>query len=47
MAVGLSFAEIAERLGISPHTAIAHSRWVHNKQDVSNRVELVYKLLAS
>jgi DNA-binding CsgD family transcriptional regulator len=47
MTVGLSYAEIAERLGISPHTAIAHSRLIYEKLDVSNRTELATKLLAS
>jgi DNA-binding CsgD family transcriptional regulator len=47
MAVGLSYPEIAERLGISPHTAVAHRRWVYEKLEVSNRTELVNKLLAS
>jgi DNA-binding CsgD family transcriptional regulator len=47
MAGGLSYRAIAERLHISPHTAIAHSRSIYNTLDVSNRTELVNKLLAA
>jgi DNA-binding CsgD family transcriptional regulator len=47
MASGLSYAEIAERLHISPHTAVAHSRWIYDKLGVASRAELVDKLLAS
>jgi DNA-binding CsgD family transcriptional regulator len=32
-------------LGISPHTTVAHSSWVYDKLGVSNRTELVQKLL--
>ena len=46
MAQGLSYTEIAERLGISPHTAVAHSRWIYHKLDVSSRAELVDRLLS-
>ena len=46
MAVGLSYLEIAERLGISQHTAVAHNRCVYAKLKVGNRTELVQKLLA-
>lgn len=47
MASGLSYSEIAERLDISPHTAVAHSRWIYDKLEVSSRTELVDKLLSS
>ncbi len=47
MAYGESNEEIAERLGISRHTAIAHGRWIYNKLDVHNRAELVQKLLTT
>jgi DNA-binding CsgD family transcriptional regulator len=43
MATGLSYRAIAERLNISRHTVIAHSRWVYGKLDVSNHSELVSK----
>jgi DNA-binding CsgD family transcriptional regulator len=46
IASGHSHTEIAERLGISPHTAIAHSRWIYNKLEVRSRTELVNKLLS-
>lgn len=45
MANGASNERIAEQLGISRHTAIAHGRWIYNKLDVHNRTELVNKLL--
>ena len=38
--------EIAERLSISRHTAIAHGRWIYTRLDVHNRSELVSRLLA-
>ena len=47
MANGTSNEAIAEQLGISKHTAIAHGRWIYNKLDVHNRAELVSKLLAA
>ncbi len=47
MAQGLSYAEIAEKLHISPHTAVAHSRWIYDKLGVSSRAELIDKLLVS
>ena len=47
MASGLSNEAIADRLGISKHTAIAHGRWIYNKLDVHNRAELVSKLLSN
>ena len=46
MATGASNEKIADRLGISRHTAIAHGRWIYNKLDVHNRTELVNKLLS-
>jgi len=46
MASGLSYAQIAQRLDISPNTAITHSRWIYNTLNVSNRAELVNKLLS-
>jgi DNA-binding CsgD family transcriptional regulator len=46
MANGASNDAIADRLGISKHTAIAHGRWIYNKLDVHNRAELVSKLLS-
>ena len=46
MANGLSYREIAERLGISRHTVIAHSRWIHDNLNVANRAELVNRLLS-
>lgn len=47
LASGASHDDIAERLGISRNTAIAHGRWVYTKLDVHNRAELVGKLLAN
>jgi DNA-binding CsgD family transcriptional regulator len=47
MARGLTNEAIADRLGISKHTAISHGRWVYNKLDVHNRAELVSKLLST
>ena len=47
MASGASNEKIAEQLGISAHTAIAHGRWIYNKLDVHNRAELVSKLLSN
>ena len=47
LASGASHEGIAERLGISRNTAIAHGRWIYNKLDVHNRAELVNKLLAN
>ena len=46
MATGLK-REIAERLGISRHTAKEHGRWIYNKLDVHNRTELVSKILST
>lgn len=47
MANGASNENIAEQLGISKYTAIAHGRWIYNKLDVHNRAELVNKLLSA
>jgi DNA-binding CsgD family transcriptional regulator len=46
MASGASNESIAQRLGISRHTAKEHGRWIYNKLDVHNRAELVAKLLS-
>ena len=45
LASGHTNEAVAERLGISRHTAISHGRWIYNKLDVRNRAELVGKLL--
>lgn len=45
MASGASNEAIAERLGISPHTANEHGRWIFNKLDVHSRAELMRKVL--
>ncbi len=45
MAKGASYDRIADQLGISKHTAIAHARSIYNKLDVHNRAELVSRLL--
>jgi DNA-binding CsgD family transcriptional regulator len=47
LATGASNEAIAERLGISRHTANEHGRWIYNKLDVHNRAELVNRLLSS
>ena len=47
MAGGASNEKIAEQLGISKHTAIAHGRWIYEKLGVHNRAELVSKLLSN
>lgn len=46
MANGASTESIARRLGISTHTAVAHSRWVYERLNVHTRTELLSKLLA-
>ena len=46
MATGASNDMVAERLGISKHTANEHGRWIYNKLDVHSRAELVSKLLS-
>lgn len=46
LASGASHEEIAERLGISKHTTIAHGRWIYHKLDVHNRAELVNRILS-
>lgn len=46
MALGHAYNEIAERLSITEHTAISHSRQIYNKLAVSNRSELLAKLLS-
>jgi DNA-binding CsgD family transcriptional regulator len=47
LAAGAMIDTIAERLGISRHTANEHARWIYNKLDVHSRAELVTRLLAS
>ena len=47
MANGLSREQIAERLGISRHTAGEHARWVYHRLEVHNRSELVSLLLST
>jgi DNA-binding CsgD family transcriptional regulator len=46
LAAGHSRPEIAERLGVSEHTAITHGRSVYAKLGVHNRVELLDRLRA-
>lgn len=46
IANGSTNDEIADRLGISKHTVVAHGRWIYNELDVHSRAELVSKLLA-
>lgn len=46
MARGLSHDKIAERLGISRHTANEHGRWIYQTLNVHNRAELVSKLVS-
>jgi DNA-binding CsgD family transcriptional regulator len=46
LANGASYEQIADRLGISRHTAIAHGRWIYDKLDVHNRTELIGRLLS-
>jgi DNA-binding CsgD family transcriptional regulator len=46
IATGASIERVAERLGISKHTVVAHGRGVYAELEVHNRAELVTKLLA-
>ena len=46
MAQGHSLDEIAGRLGLSKHTAVAHGRTIYEKLGVHNRSELLGALLA-
>jgi DNA-binding CsgD family transcriptional regulator len=46
MATGASSETVAEQLGISKNTVIAHSRGIYDKLDVHNRSEMLTKLLA-
>ncbi len=46
MLLGHSRATIAEKLGVSRHTAISHCRTIYAKLDVRNRAELVAKVLS-
>jgi DNA-binding NarL/FixJ family response regulator len=43
IAKGLSFAEIGESLGISPHTVTAHVRKIYDKLSVRSRGEAVFE----
>jgi DNA-binding CsgD family transcriptional regulator len=43
---GHSRPAIAEKLGVSQHTAIAHCRNIYGKLDVRNRAELAAKVLS-
>ena len=43
---GHSRPAIAEKLGVSQHTAIAHTRNIYGKLDVRNRAELAAKVLS-
>ena len=45
MANGASVENIARRLGISTHTAVAHGRWIYERLNVHTRTELLSKLL--
>ena len=45
LASGTDYESIADRLGISKHTAIAHGRSIYNRLDVHNRSQLCDKLL--
>jgi DNA-binding CsgD family transcriptional regulator len=45
LAGGVSFEAIADRLGISRHTAIAHGRAIYGKLEVHSRTELLSRLL--
>jgi len=47
MATGASTEAVAERLGISKHTANQHGRWIYDKLDVHSRTELMSKLLSN
>jgi DNA-binding CsgD family transcriptional regulator len=46
IANGASAEGIAQRLGISTHTAVAHRRWIYEKLDMHTRSEHLSKLLA-
>ena len=45
LAMGLSYQEIAERLGIAKGTAITHGRWVHERLAASSSAELLQALI--
>ena len=47
LAQGRSTTVVARNLGLSEHTVIAHERWIYDKFDVHNRVELVSHLLTN
>jgi DNA-binding CsgD family transcriptional regulator len=46
LASGRTYADIAERLGVSRPTAIYHAQEAFNKLGVSGRAELQAKLMA-
>jgi DNA-binding CsgD family transcriptional regulator len=46
LATGSSYEEVARKLKISRHTAVAHGRWIYDRADVRSRAELVGKLLS-
>ena len=46
LASGLTYAAVAERLGISRSTVIFHAQEVFNKLGVASRAELQAKLMA-
>lgn len=43
LVLGYTYADIAKRLGIQPHTVVDYVRALYEKLDVRNRVELVKK----
>jgi DNA-binding CsgD family transcriptional regulator len=47
LAGGCSLAQVAERLGVSRHTANYHCRQVYSRFDVHNRSELIAKHMAA
>jgi len=47
LAIGETSDRVAEKLGISTHTAITHARAIYEKLDVHTRAELVNRLLAA
>ncbi len=45
LAMGLSYQQIAERLGIAKGTAITHGRWVHERLAATSRSDLLQALI--
>lgn len=45
LAMGLSYQEIADRLGIAKGTAITHGRWVHERLAATSRADLLHVLI--